>query len=140
MKTSPNSWGETDLKEKPLRFDKGKDLEGPLSLAVIASRPAVPTQDKPARSKESRVEVIGNSRYASNEFFRLQRNGDLFLNSVSWLAEDEDLVSIRPKQAENRQVELSASAGRLIFWFIVIVMPASALLSGGWVWARRRKR
>lgn len=140
LKTSANSWGEIDLKERPLRYDKGKDIEGPLSLAVVSTCPVTPPQGQSALSKESRVEVVGNSRYAANEFFRLQRNGDLFLNSVSWLAEDEDLVSIRPRQAESRQVELSASTARLLSWFMIIVMPGVALLSGAMVWARRRKR
>lgn len=139
FKTSRNSWGETNLNERPLKFDKGVDLDGPLSLAVVSTKPVFATNNKPARSKEARVEVIGNSRFASNEFFRLQRNGDLFLNSVSWLAEDEDLVSIRPKNAENRSVELSASSGQLLFWFIIIVLPASALLTGAMVWMQRRK-
>ncbi|MBZ5535960.1 MAG: GldG family protein [Acidobacteriia bacterium] len=139
FRTSTNSWGESNLNEKPLKFDKGKDLEGPLSLAVVSTKPVLGSKDQPAQSKEARVEVIGNSRFASNEFFRLQRNGDLFLNSVSWLAEDEDLVSIRPRNADNRRVELSASTGQLLFWFIIIVLPASVLLAGAMVWARRRK-
>jgi ABC-type uncharacterized transport system involved in gliding motility auxiliary subunit len=139
FKTSTNSWGESNLNERPLKFDKGKDLEGPLSLAVVSTRPVPGSKDQAARSKEARVEVIGNSRFASNEFFRLQRNGDLFLNSVSWLAEDEDLVSIRPRNPDNRRVELSASTGQLLFWFIIIVLPASVLLAGAMVWARRRK-
>ncbi|MDD5545022.1 MAG: ABC transporter, partial [Acidobacteriia bacterium] len=107
---------------------------------VVSSCPVTPPAGQVPRSKESRVEVIGNSRFAANQFFPLQRNGDLFLNSVSWLAEDEDLVSIRPKQAESRQVELSASTARLLSWFMIIVMPGIALLSGATVWARRRKR
>jgi ABC-type uncharacterized transport system involved in gliding motility auxiliary subunit len=139
FKTSANSWGETNLNERPLKFDKGTDLDGPLSLAAVSTKPVLESKEKPSRSKQARVEVIGNSRYATNEFFGLQRNGDLFLNSVSWLAEDEDLVSIRPRNADNRRVELSASTGQLLFWFIIILLPASTLLSGAMVWARRRK-
>ncbi len=108
-------------------------------MGVVSTRPILGSKDKPVRSKEARVEVIGNSRFASNEFFRLQRNGDLFLNSVSWLAEDEDLVSIRGKNPENRRVELTASTGQMLFWFIIIVLPASAVLAGAVVWVRRRK-
>jgi ABC-type uncharacterized transport system involved in gliding motility auxiliary subunit len=139
FKTSVNSWGETNLNERPLKFDKGTDLEGPLSLAVVSTKRVLESKGKLARSKEARVEVVGNSRFATNEFFRLQRNGDLFLNSVSWLAEDEDLVSIRSRNADNRRVELSASTGQLLFWFILIVLPGSALVTGAMVWARRRK-
>lgn len=138
-KTSPTSWGETNLNERPLKFDKDADVEGPLSLAVVATKSMLFSKDKPGRSNEARVEVIGNSRFAANEFFRMQRNGDFFLNSVSWLAEDEDLVSIRPKSPENRRVEFSASTAQLLFWFIIVILPASALLSGAVVWSKRRK-
>jgi ABC-type uncharacterized transport system involved in gliding motility auxiliary subunit len=139
LKTTANSWGESNLNERPLKFDKGVDIEGPLSLAVASTKFIVPSQDKPAKSKEARVLVIGNSRFAGNEFFGMQRNGDLFMNAVSWLAEDEDLVSIRPKSPENRRVEMTASTAQLLFWFFVVILPASVLLSGAVVWAKRRK-
>lgn len=139
LKTSGDSWGETNLKERPLKFDKGQDLEGPVSLAVVSTKSVAGSSDKPARSKEARVEVIGNSRFSTNGYFSLQRNGDLFLNSVSWLAEDEDLVAIRPKNPENRRVEFSASTARLLFWLIIVILPAAALVSGAFVWSQRRK-
>ena len=139
FKTSSNSWGETNLKEHPLKYDKGADLSGPLSLAVVSTKSVEPSKDKPAHGNEARVEVIGNSRFATNEYFRMQRNGDLFLNSVSWLAEDVDLVSIRPKNPEDRRVEFTASTAQLLFWFIIVVLPAIALLSGIVVWTKRRK-
>ena len=59
--------------------------------------------------------VIGDSDFANNAFLRLQRNGDLFLNAVSWLAEDEDLISVRPKDSENRGVQMTAADSRMLF-------------------------
>ena len=90
-------------------------------------------------SKESRVVVIGDSDFANNTFFRNQRNGDLFLNIVSWLAEDEDLISVRPKDQENRSVQMTAATSKILFYLTLVLMPGAALGSGALlVWRRRR--
>jgi ABC-type uncharacterized transport system involved in gliding motility auxiliary subunit len=57
---------------------------------------------------------------------------------VSWLAEDTDLLSIRPKNPENRSIALTGAEGRLIFWTSVVLFPFATLLFGVAVWYRRR--
>lgn len=88
--------------------------------------------------KESRFLLFGDSDFAANAYFHHSVNGDLFLNAVSWLAEDIDLVSIRPKDPENRSVNLSASESKLIFWGTVVFLPLLTLILGITVWYRRR--
>jgi ABC-type uncharacterized transport system involved in gliding motility auxiliary subunit len=88
--------------------------------------------------KEARTVVIGDSDFASNQYFNHQRNGDLFLNVISWLAEDEDLISIRPKSQENRAIVLTSAGATTLFWLAVVLLPVSALFGGIWVWRRRR--
>ena len=83
--------------------------------------------------------VIGDSDFANNAFLRLQRNGDLFLNAVSWLAEDEDLISVRPKDSENRSVQMTAADSRTLFWVTMVLLPGAALGVGVLVWSRRLK-
>src|SRR5215471_11118844 len=93
LKTSAQAWAVADLKADTqgdeLVFNESRDKKGPISLGVAAS--------KTAGDKEARLVVIGDSDFPTNTYARLQRNGDLFLNSVSWLAQDENLISIRPK-------------------------------------------
>jgi ABC-type uncharacterized transport system involved in gliding motility auxiliary subunit len=88
--------------------------------------------------KEARVVVVGDSDFASNNYFQQQRNGDLFLNTVSWLAEDEDLISVRPKSQENRSISLTRANSSVLFWMTLVLLPGSALISGILVWLRRR--
>jgi ABC-type uncharacterized transport system involved in gliding motility auxiliary subunit len=57
---------------------------------------------------------------------------------VSWLAEDTELVAIRPKDPTNRQVTLSQRDSRLLFWGTVILLPLITLILGLSVWIRRR--
>jgi ABC-type uncharacterized transport system involved in gliding motility auxiliary subunit len=114
-------------------FEPGKDQKGPLTLGVAASKGV---SDK----KEARLVVIGDSDFASNGVIRNQsfRNADLFLNSVNWLAEDEDLISIRPKTVTNRSVAMSASQQRTFFLLSVMFMPLAVIGSGIYIWFKRR--
>jgi len=131
LTTSEASWGETEMKPNVNpKFDDGKDEKGPITLGVAAS--------KNAGEKDSRMVVIGDSDFAANRAIGFQRNGDLFMNSINWLAEDEDLISIRPKSQTNRRVDLSASQQNLLFWLFVFVMPLAVLGTGAYVWWKRR--
>lgn len=127
IKGSPQSWGETDR----AALDRGqaspddKDIKGP-PIAVVV------TKDK------ARLVVFGTSNFASNQFLNLQGNRDLFLNAVSWLAEQEDQISIRPKETKSTPIFLTAQQGWLVFLLPVVVLPA-IVLAGGVVAAARRR-
>ncbi|HEX4998697.1 MAG TPA: DUF4350 domain-containing protein [Terriglobia bacterium] len=136
LSTSPDSWGETDIKSilpgKTVGMDKDKDVAGPVSLGVVA------TKDQ-GGEKKSRLVVIGDSDFASNAFFRQQLNGDLFANAISWLSHDESFISIRPKDPTNRDITMTESARRVLTLVSLIVFPGGILLAGVSVWASRRK-
>ncbi|MCI0418912.1 MAG: hypothetical protein L0312_06795 [Acidobacteria bacterium] len=60
------------------------------------------------------------------------------MNAVSWLAEDEDLISVRPRNQENRSIQLTRASSSVLFWVTLVLLPGSALVSGILVWLRRR--
>ncbi len=151
--TGPGSWAETDkgeLNRGQLSFEQGQDRQGPVPLGVIASiqveRPAVAEQGANTAQAEppsvaARLVVYGNSAFASNSFLNFSGNRDLFLNSIGWLAEEEGMISVRPRDAKNTPIILSAMQGRLAFWLLVVVVPALFLVSGtSVVIGRRRSR
>jgi ABC-type uncharacterized transport system involved in gliding motility auxiliary subunit len=139
FKSNVNSWGETNLDTKEASFDPQKDLKGPLSLAVAATKEIKPSSDTTPAVK-SRMVVTGTSNFALNAYFPLQGNGNLFLNMVSWLAQDEDLISIRPKAPDDRRIVLSQSQMAMLRLLTVFVLPGIALVAGIMVvWRRRRK-
>ena len=131
LKTNQNSWGETADLKGAAKFDKGTDKEGPLTIGMVSSK----TIDG---ARQARIVVIGDSDFASNAYFERQRNGDLFLNTVSWLAEDTDLMAIRPRNPESRRISLTVPEANFLFYFAVILMPGVALMSGIAVWWNRR--
>jgi ABC-type uncharacterized transport system involved in gliding motility auxiliary subunit len=130
LRTSQQSWGETELVGGEARFDDGKDEKGPVTIGVAATRAA--------GEKEARLVIIGDSDFADNNYARLAGNGDLFLNTVNWLAQEEDLISIRPKSPTNRTVTMTSSEQRSFFLFIVFLMPLAVIVSGAYVWWKRR--
>jgi ABC-type uncharacterized transport system involved in gliding motility auxiliary subunit len=127
-RTSPQSWGETnrDALQKGEAKPDPEDARGPLPVAAVA------TKDK------ARIVAYGTSNLASNQFLNLQGNRDFFLNTVSWLAEEEDQISIRPKEARSAPVFLSAQQGQAVFLLPVVVLPA-LVLAGGIVAVVRRR-
>jgi len=138
-KSGPGSWAETNRSE----LDSGavkqdpQDRPGPVPVAAVATADAT----KPPEGKENvkaRIVVFGTSNLAANQFLNVQGNKDLFLNTVSWLAEEEDLIAIRPKDLRQTPIFLTATQGQLIFWIPVVALPAAVMLCGIWAVVRRR--
>jgi gliding motility-associatede transport system auxiliary component len=153
--TSKNSWAETDIKrlatsgQVEREVDKG-DKPGPVSLAAAVSAPATDapapaattgdSANKPgdAPKPETRVVVFGDSDFVTNGYLGIPGNRDLFLNSVNWLAQQENLISIRPKDPEDRRVSLTSDQAKLIFWLSILIIPGLILAGGVQTWWRRR--
>ena len=85
-----------------------------------------------------RFVVVGSSSWVANSYLRLAGNRDLFLNMMNWLSADEDLISIRPKEPEDRRLTMTANQMRLAFYSSVLVIPLLILASGLSVWWKRR--
>jgi ABC-type uncharacterized transport system involved in gliding motility auxiliary subunit len=94
------------------------------------------SQTKP---KKARLAVFGSSLIASNKFVKLQGNGDLILNTVSWLAEDENLIAIRPKTSRSQPFALTASESLAFLVIPVILVPLAWILAGFAVFMYRRR-
>ncbi len=140
--TGANSWGETNLKlflnQKKAGFDKGQDKKGPLTLGMVSAKDVTDSTGAPIGKKKSRLVVFGDSDFATNAWFHFQKNGDLFLNAVNWLAEEEDLVAIRPRSPEDRRVNLTKAQSKMLFWIGVVLFPLVIVLIGAGVYAKRR--
>lgn len=102
-----------------------------------AGEPEADGGDAPA-PPETRLAVIGDSDFASNAVVGIQGNRDMFLNTVNWLARQENLISIRAREPEDRRLTLTAGAQRRIFWLSVLLLPAAILGVGVYTWLSRR--
>jgi ABC-type uncharacterized transport system involved in gliding motility auxiliary subunit len=95
--------------------------------------------DDKLKPVKSRIVVFGSAEFLSNRYIRVQGNSDLLLNTVSWLAEDEDLISIRPKPTRSRPIVLTEGQSRMVFWIPLIIVPAIFIVAGVAVFIRRRR-
>jgi len=137
VETSAQGWAETDLSvleakgRRTVKLDEEVDRPGPVSLAA-----AVWAKEEEG-GEGARMVVFGDSDFATNQFFDYQGNGDLVLNALSWLAEDESLISIRPRQAGYNPIALTESQGEWIFWVTVVLIPAAVALLGVLIVSRK---
>jgi ABC-type uncharacterized transport system involved in gliding motility auxiliary subunit len=82
--------------------------------------------------------VVGSSSWAANSFIKFNGNSDLALNTIDWLASDEDLISIRPKQEEDRRVTMTNAQLSLVRLTSQFLLPLVVVFAGFSVWWRRR--
>jgi ABC-type uncharacterized transport system involved in gliding motility auxiliary subunit len=134
ISTSENSWGETQLapeEGQQSQYDEGVDLGGPLTLAIAGENPL----------STGRVVVMGNSLFASDDFFDAYGNGNFFINSVDWAAEQENLINITPRQSTPRTFMAPSQLSFLIIVILsVLVIPGVIVFMGVSSWIARRKR
>ena len=162
--TTPNSFAteQLEVKDGELIRHADKERQGPINVGVAgtftvpeteSSAPETADADLPGddaaaktdeeepmadEEKQGRIVVLGTSRLARNSFVGLGGNVDLFLNILNWLSSDEDLISIRPKAADNTPLDASAAEMQRILLGTVFGLPLLIIVAGIRVWWMRR--
>ncbi len=159
IKTGAQSWAERDIEALKTSgqagYDDGEDMKGPVPIAVALSKPAEKrisdATDEAAKEEvqdenveeleqqpETRIVLYGDSDFAANRNYRSSLN--LFLNSINWLAQQEDLISIRPKDDSGRPVMVTQFQARMLFITSLILLPLLVAIFGVVVWTMKRLR
>lgn len=148
IQTSANSWAETDLTGlftgKAAENNKDKDMQGPVSLGATVTeeikdaKAPEPKKDGESKKVEARLAVIGDSDFVTNSLLGVQGNRDLFLNTLNWLSQQENLISIRPKDPDDRRITLTADQQRWVKFLALLILPAAIFGAGIFNWSRRR--
>ncbi len=129
LTTSHGSWIETNLESPDLEYNEGVDLPGPATIGV-----AVEDERSGAR-----LVVFGNGSFISNQNLSSEvANEDLLLNVINWLAEEDELISIRPKAASSRQIFLTPWQQSVLLLTTLVIMPLTVLAAGVTVWWKQR--
>jgi gliding motility-associatede transport system auxiliary component len=109
-----------------------KNKKGPLTIAAAGTYPT--GKDK----SQGRFVVIGSSAWAANSFINFNGNRDLALNAMNWLSSDEDLISIRPKEPEDRRITMTRAQMSWVRMTSQFLLPLIVIFAGVSVWWRRR--
>jgi ABC-type uncharacterized transport system involved in gliding motility auxiliary subunit len=112
-------------------IDPKKGKKGPLTMGAAITL---------GGGSQGRVVVVGTSLWAQNNLIgsRQLGNRDLFGNMINWLSSDEDLISIRPKAAEDRPLTLTSQKLNSVFWLSVVIFPLAVVGFGMATWWKRR--
>ena len=131
--TSEFSWLESDTEDVSYSPDEQR---GPFFVVAVVE--ASGTIDESRRHATAKFVLFGDSDFAKNKFFSSSDNADLFLNSVNWLADDFELISIRPKVFPYRELVVTTRERDFMKWSGWFVPPLIMLVLGLVAWWRRR--
>lgn len=93
------------------------------------------------RKASSKVVIIGDSDFAMDYVFGSRRgNYDFVLNTIAWLTEEEDLISVRPPHLGGTPIFLSDAEANNILWINIIIAPLAILIVGLLIIRSRKHR
>lgn len=161
--TSGSSWEKLGQewkegkKENQALYDPKQDKKGPFTIAALATprpdRKPEEAKQKPAEGEKKKsglpksaakqpayLAVFGDADFAADEFFNQLGNGDLFLNTVNFLAAEEKQIIIRKRDKKFEPLLVTGWTNALIFLVSVILLPLAMLTAGVAAYMRRRAR
>lgn len=127
---------------EPAKGDRG----GPVVIAGAADRSKVQSGGEtripsggPSIAR-TRLLVVADAEWASNEFIDELNNRRLFANAVNWLAGEDDIVAVGGENPDLRRLNLTSQDRTVMGAVSMGGIPAIALAAGAVIWLRRRKR
>jgi ABC-type uncharacterized transport system involved in gliding motility auxiliary subunit len=130
--SSESSLATTKLNSPQIDPSDPKNIKGPLLIAAAG------TYNSGKEDSQGRFVVVGSSDWASNSGIAFNGNHDLALNAINWLSSDEDLISIRPKDRDDRRITLTQAQMSLIRNTSLFLLPLLVVICGVSVWWNRR--
>lgn len=130
--TSADSIATVKLNTPEVNAADPNNKKGPFALGAAG------TYNTGDPKNPGRFVVIGSASLVSNEMLHFQANPDLALNAINWLSSDEDLISIRPKPAEDRRLTMNQSQSNLFTVTDLYLLPLLIIALGVATYLKRR--
>ncbi len=131
----PGSWAETDLKgvtAGKAEFKEDQDVKGPIGLLGVGERVGG------SAARDSRFVLLGSSSFLINAYQNQSGNSTLFLNTISWMVNDEGIISFNRPGIEEYPVILSSQHIQMIFVIAIILVPIIFFGCAIFIYRRRR--
>lgn len=130
--SSGSSLATNNLSSSSVNVNDPKNKKGPLTIAAAG------TYNTGKEKSQGRFVVMGSSSWIANRFLDFNGNSDLALNTINWLASDEDLISIRPKKEDDRRITMTRAQLSWVRATSQFLLPGIVLVVGIGVWWKRR--
>jgi len=137
VRSSNNSFLRTDLlEESATRVDS--DLPGPIIMGMTAMDPSWIDPNNP--QPQTRIVAIGCGGLLEpvSFFGQIPGNIDLFMNSITWMEDRPEALSVRSKNMFLLPMRINELLMIVYGVFFVIVIPLGFFIGGLIIWLRRR--
>ena len=104
-----------------------------------AAKSDMPKGDGAPKPKDARLIVVGSVEFAANQGAQLAEHRDMFVNMANYLLQDEDFISIRPKDPTKSTIHLTTASSQLLLLFLAFIYPLLFLGGGTFGWLKRRR-
>lgn len=131
LDVAQRGWLEMDKIGDSVTFNKGRDVQGPVSIGL--------TIERELEKRRQRIAVIGTGHFVSNQYLGTLGNLDLGINIMNWLAGDEQLIAIQPRATVDSSLLFGRTALIAIGLGFLLVLPLAFLMVGATIWWRRRR-
>ncbi len=111
---------------------KGAAVAGPFVTGALLKGPLV------SGAKEFQMIVYSDAEFASNQLLYKNLNRDLALNTVSYLAKEENIISISPKEVNVTQLQMTDTQFYIFIFAFIIPLPLLLIGTSTFIWYRRR--
>ena len=157
VNSSKGSYSETNTSK--INFDSDQDQLGPHTIMVVAVRNPKTVEAAKATQRsdrsfiqekikknlilqepkfKSKIVVVGDSDFATNSFFHILGNGNIFLNTVNFILAQKNLIGIEPKTYDSPKINLTNRQMKGTFVLSIVFIPSLLLLVGIIIWWRQR--
>jgi ABC-type uncharacterized transport system involved in gliding motility auxiliary subunit len=130
--SSDSSLSTSNLSSASVSVNDPKNKKGPFTLAAAG------TYNTGKENSQGRFVVVGSSSWLDNGLIKFDGNSDLALNTINWLSSDEDLISIRPKENEDRRITMTRAQLSWVRATSQFLLPGIVIIAGIGVWWKRR--
>lgn len=133
LTTSGKAFARHAASEETSPEKQEEDLTGPFATAVAIEDSIYNLVDN--ETNLTRLVVIGSSEFLNTGW---EGATNLFMNSLNWIFEREESISIRPKSLTLQPLNIATPQLRIYSALALIVIPLGCLIMGLAVWLRRR--
>ena len=107
-------------------------------LYVSSNAPTAEGEDAPAPPSSRIVAISSVSAFANNNLGQLS-NRDFVLNSINWLAESENQITVRVKDPDVQPISVSWRTELWLYFVFCLLVPFLSALTGILIAYYRRK-